>query len=98
MKLLLSTWDQLSPLQRISAVNVDIMNHPKFSTLSGAIMMGVNALQDGLPTAGTNGRDIYYGAEFVMRQSRKQLRYAASRATHIALRHCIEYTDLVQQG
>jgi predicted metal-dependent peptidase len=74
------------------------MNHPKFSTLSGAIMMGVNALQDGLPTAGTNGRDIYYGAEFVMRQSRKQLRYVQlHEATHIALRHCIEYTDLVKK-
>ena len=98
MRTLLSTWDQMSPLQRISAVNVDIMNHREFCTLSGAVMMGATVVQEGLPTAGTNGRDIYYGPEFVMRLSRKQLRYVQiHEGTHIALRHCLEYEDLVKK-
>ena len=98
METLLSTWDRMTPLQRISAVNVDVMGHKQFCTLSGAAMMGRTDIQEGLSTAGTNGRDIFYGPEFVMRLSRRQLRYVhIHEATHIALRHCLEYEDLVKK-
>jgi len=98
MEPLLSTWDRMTPLQRISAVNVDVMGHKQFCTLSGAAMMGRTDIQEGLSTAGTNGRDIFYGPEFVMRLTRRQLRYVhIHEATHIALRHCLEYEDLVKK-
>ena len=35
-----TTWERMTPAQRISAVNIDIMNHKDFSTLSGIVMMG----------------------------------------------------------
>ena len=92
----LSPWDRLTPNQRVSAVNVDIMNHNMFSTLSGAVMMGNLYVGDQVTTAGTNGRDIYYNEEFLLAQTRKQLRYIqAHEALHITLKHNLDYKDLV---
>ena len=88
-------WDRMTARQRITAVNVDIMNHKDFSALSGAVMMGGVEIS-GIPTAATNGRDIFYGEEFALAQTRKQLRYVhIHEALHIALRHCLDYADIV---
>lgn len=93
-----SPWDRLTPNQKVSAVNVDIMNHPMFSTLSGAVMMGNLFIGNDVATAGTNGRDIYYNQEFLLAQSRKQLRYIqAHEALHITLKHNLDYKDLVNK-
>lgn len=94
----LSPWDRLTPQQRVSAVNVDFMNHAMFSTLSGAVMMGNLFVGDDVSTAGTNGRDIYYNKDFLLAQTRKQLRYIqAHEALHITLKHTLDYKDLVQK-
>lgn len=91
----LSPWDRLTPQQRVSAVNVDIMNHAMFSTLSGAVMMGNLFVGNDVSTAGTNGRDIYYNQDFLLAQTRKQLRYIqAHEALHITLKHTLDYKDL----
>ena len=70
-----SIWDTMTSQQRVSAVNIDIMNHMDFSTLSGVVMMGNTNIVPDLPTAGTNGVDVFYGEEFVTTLSRKQLRF-----------------------
>ena len=91
-------WDTMTGHQRISAVNIDIMNHKDFCTLSGVIMVGKTNIVPDLPTAGTNGRDVYYGEEFLMSLSRKQLRFVQlHEALHKALRHCVDYKDIVKK-
>ena len=83
-------WDRMTARQRITAVNVDIMNHKQFSTLSGAVMMGSVEVNAPIPTAGTNGKDIFYSEAFALAQTRKQLRYVhVHEALHIGLRHCV---------
>lgn len=56
---------QLTPEQRLSKAVVDIMGNPRYIALSGVLMIGDRAIKDGVPTAYTNGRDEYYGKEFV---------------------------------
>ena len=93
-----SQWDMMTPQQRVSAVNIDIMNHMDFCTLSGFVMMGNIKFDDNISTAGTNGVDVVYNTEFLMQQHRKQLRFVqCHEALHKALRHCVEYKDIAKK-
>jgi predicted metal-dependent peptidase len=92
-----STWDLMTPQQRVSAVNIDIMNHPEFCVLSGMVMVGKVSIVDDAqcPTAGTNGVDVVYGENFLLSLTRKQLRFVQLHETlHKALRHCVDYKDI----
>lgn len=90
-----SVWDTMTPMQRVRAVNIDIMNHKDFSTLSGFVTMGDVKIVDGLPTAGTNGRDVFYGSKFALSLNRKQMRFVQlHECLHKALRHCVDYKDI----
>lgn len=93
-----SVWDTMTPMQRVRAVNIDIMNHRDFCTLSGLVTMGeVNIIPD-FPTAGTNGVDVFYGENFLLTLTRKQLRYVqCHEALHKALRHCTDYKDITKK-
>jgi len=93
-----SAWDSMTLEQRVRAVNIDIMNHSDFCTLSGLVTMGDVQLIDGMPTAGTNGIDVFYGCEFLARQNRKQVRFVQlHESLHKALRHCSDYKDVVKK-
>ena len=92
------TWERMSAETRIKAVHVDFMKHPEFALLSGVTMVGKVFVKDDMSTAGTNGRDVYYGREFVMGHNRKQIRYlVAHENLHKALRHCVEYKPVVDK-
>ena len=92
------TWDKLQPYDRIVAVHVDISNHKDFAGLSGVVYVGDVKINDDIPTAGTNGRDVWYGTQFLMDQNRKQLRYVCLHEQgHKALQHCTLYTALVNK-
>lgn len=91
-----SIWDTMTPIQRVSAVNIDVMNHKDFCTLSGFVTMGEVHIKPDLPTAGTNGVDVFYGEEFLLGLTRKQLRFVQlHEALHKGLRHCSDYQDIV---
>ena len=93
-----STWDSMTLEQRVRAVNIDIMNHMDFCTLTGLVTMGDIHFVDGMPTAGTNGLDVFYGCEFLARQNRKQVRFVQlHESLHKALRHCSDYKDVVDK-
>lgn len=93
-----SRWDTMTADQRIRAVNIDIMNHKDFCTLTGLVMMGDVKIVPDLPTAGTNGVDVFYGEEFALEQNRKQLRFVqCHEALHKGLRHCVDYQDIVKK-
>ena len=91
-------WETMTAHQRVSAVNIDIMNHKDFCTLSGVVMVGKTHVVPDMPTAGTNGIDVYYGEAFLMGLTRKQLRFVQlHEALHKALRHCVDYKDIVKK-
>ena len=95
-----TTWDTMTLEQRVRAVNIDIMNHKDFCAVSGFVTMGELYIKPDseIPTAGTDGKDIFYGEGFLAGLSRKQLRFVQlHEACHIALRHCIDYMDIVKK-
>ena len=88
-------WDRLDPHNRVIAVHVDISNNKDFAGLSGVVYVGDVKFVEDCPTAGTDGRDVIYNAEFVMGLSRKQLRFVVlHEAMHKALQHCTTYEEL----
>ena len=93
-----STYDKMNAEQRLTAVNVDLANNKTFAIMSGVACVGKNTIDDTVPTAATNGRDCYYGHDFLMAQTRKQLRYVVLHESfHKALRHCSEYNEICKR-
>ena len=93
-----STFDKMSPEQRLTAVNVDLANNKTFAIMSGVACVGVNKFSDALPTAGTDGRDVYWNPDFLMTLTRKQLRFVVLHESfHKALRHCSEYQEVCKR-
>lgn len=93
------TFENLTLTQRVQAANIDCMRHPKFALLSGVICMGKSEVKEGLPTAATDGKNKYYGAEFIKPMNRKQLRYLVLHENfHVALKHCILFKDWTKRA
>jgi predicted metal-dependent peptidase len=93
-------YEQLSPQQRVTAVNMDCMQHKKFCLLAHNIATGKSLIKDDVPTACTNGKDKYYGEAFVTDMPRKELRYVVLHENfHVALKHCImpAYVEAAQK-
>lgn len=84
------SFDKLTPNQKIQAANIDCMRHHKYALLSGIICMGKSEVRDDIPTACTDGKNKFYGTEFITDMSRQQLRYLVLHENfHVALKHCV---------
>ena len=93
------TFENLTLTQRVQACNIDCMRHPKFALLSGVICMGKSEVKEGIPTAATDGKNKYYGAEFIKPMNRKQLRYLVLHENfHVALKHCLLFKDWTKRA
>lgn len=57
--------NKLSAEQRIQQTHVRLMGHQATMAFSGLVMVGESKIEDSIPTACTNGRDVMYGREFV---------------------------------
>lgn len=87
-------WARMPLAQRVIACHTDVMQHPEFAMLSGVVCVGKVIIND-MPTAATNGRDVYYGLAFSEALNQPQLRYVAIHENfHKALKHCTEYKDI----
>ena len=93
-----AAYDRMTPDQRLTAVSIDISREPMFAHLSGVACVGSVKLDDAVGTACTDGADEIYSPEFVMLQSRKQMRYVKIHETlHKALRHCTDYMGIMKR-
>jgi predicted metal-dependent peptidase len=66
---------KLSAEQRLQKAAIDIMAHPRYMPLSGVLLIGERKVKDDVPTAYTNGRDEYYGRDFVEALNDRELRF-----------------------
>jgi predicted metal-dependent peptidase len=62
---MLTIGKQLNAEERLSKAVVAIMGHPRYTALAGVLMIGEKTIEDDIPTACTNGRDVKYGRAFV---------------------------------
>ena len=62
---MLTIGKQLTAEERLSKAVVAIMGHPRYTALAGVLMLGEKTIEEDIPTACTNGRDVKYGRAFV---------------------------------
>ena len=62
---MLNIGKQLNAEERLSKAVVAIMGHPRYTALAGVLMLGEKTIEEDIPTACTNGRDVKYGRAFV---------------------------------
>ena len=72
---MLAIGNTLTVEQRLQKAVVDIMGNDKYIALAGILMLGERTVDDKTPTACTNGRDEWYGREFVERLTDAELRF-----------------------
>ena len=78
---------------RLKKAHIALMKHQETALYSGVILMGKSVVEDGIPTAYTNGRDKKYGREFISKLSDPQLRgLILHENLHVALKHIGRFT------
>ena len=70
-----STVREVTAEERVQKCYVDILNNPHFIAECGVLIMGERTVRDDIPTAATNGRDVYFGRKMVEKLSDAELRY-----------------------
>ena len=88
----------LTAEQRIERCHIELMKHPHFVAYSGILMIGECKVEDNLPTACTNGRDVRYGRKFVESLNDADLRgVILHEAKHKMYRHLLTWKHLNKQ-
>ena len=90
---------KLSAEQRVQKAHIALMNDPKYALYSGIFMMGrTSVLDQGCPTAYTDGVNVRYGRKFVDKLSDNDLRgLILHENLHKAFRHLTVWEDLYKQ-
>ena len=89
---------KLTAEQRIEKVHVALMRHKKFCLFSGLFMVGKVTVEELMPTAATDGVNVFYGRAFVDRLDDKQLGFLIlHEAMHKAYRHLTTWEKLFKK-
>ena len=81
--------------RRLKKVVIDLLRDPTFADMAGIFMLGKKSVEDGLPTAATDGRDEWYGREFVDTLQDKELAFVVVHESyHKMLRHLTTWEKL----
>ena len=86
---------KLSHRDRISKAHIALMRNPTWVWLAPTCMIGNVVINDDFPTAGTDGRDVFYGTQFMDKLNEAQLRATVVHENmHKAFRHMRVYKYL----
>lgn len=84
--------------QRLQRSHITLMRSPNFALLSGIILLGESRVKDGVPTAYTDGRDKFYGREFMDTLNEKQLNFVVAHENfHVLYKHITTWQKLWQE-
>ena len=84
--------------RKVKKVKISLMREPKFALWQGAMMIGKTSIEDDIPTAETNGRDEFYGREFVKDLSEKELAFVVlHECMHKIYRHLTTWRKLYEE-
>jgi predicted metal-dependent peptidase len=88
----------LTAEQRIERCHIDLMKSPQFVAYSGILMIGETKVDDNIPTACTNGKDVKFGRDFVASLNDAELRgVILHEAKHKMYRHLLTWKHLQKQ-
>lgn len=83
---------------KLKKAHIRLMNHPETALYSGVILMGKVEVKDDVPTACTNGKDVYYGRGFVDSLPLPELCGVVLHETlHKMLRQITRHLDLAKE-
>lgn len=78
---------------RLKKCHISLMKHPDTALYSGVILMGTSAVEDGIPTAYTDGVNKKYGREFISKLTDAELKgLILHENLHVALKHIARFT------
>jgi predicted metal-dependent peptidase len=81
--------------RRLKKIKIALMRNPKFALWSGIMMVGKTELREDTCTAATNGRDEFYGREFIKELDDKELAFVVLHENlHKAYRHLFIWKKL----
>lgn len=84
--------------RKVKKVKISLMREPKFALWQGAMMIGKTSIEDDIPTAATNGRDEFYGREFVKDLTEKELAFVIlHECMHKIYRHLTTWKKLYDE-
>ena len=81
--------------RRLKKIKIALMRNPQFAYWQGIMMVGKTELREDTCTAATNGRDEFYGREFVKELDDKELAFVVLHENlHKAYRHLFIWKKL----
>jgi len=84
--------------QRLERAHVQLMKDKRFVRWSGLFMIGKCEVVDDVPTACTNGRDVFYGRKFCEGLTEKELNFLVMHENmHKAYRHMTTWAHLFKE-
>ena len=90
---------KLTVEQLIQKDHVALMKDPKYCLYSGIIMIGRTEVKDDVPTACTDGRNTYYGRDYMAKQaSNKRKGVILHENLHKAFRHTTVWKHLYKEN
>ena len=89
----------ITPEKRLTRAKISLMRNPKFALWSGILMVGRTYISKDIPTAATNGRDEFYGEDFIAKLNDKQLAFVVLHENlHKAYRHLFIWRRLFEEN
>jgi len=83
---------------KITKARTAIMRDPRFVAMSGVLMVGTWEVRDDVPTAGTNGRDVFYGRSFIDDADDKLTRFVVLHEYfHVMLMHMTVWQKMFEE-
>jgi len=91
--------NNLTHEQRLQRSHITLMRSAKFALLSGIMLLGESRAKSGIPTAYTNGRDKYYGKEFIDTLDEKELNFVVAHENfHVLYKHMTTWQRLWKEN
>lgn len=88
----------LTDEERLKKSHIILMRHQETALYGSVMMMGESAVEDGIPTAYTDGENKKYGREFMSKLTDEEARALIMHENlHVALMHIPRHKDLMRE-
>lgn len=88
----------LTDEERLKKQHIILMRHPETAQFGSVMMMGESSIEDGIPTAYTDGLNKKYGREFMAGLTDEEVRGLATHENlHVGLMHIPRHKDLMEE-
>jgi len=88
----------LTDEERLKKSHIILMRHQETALYGSVMMMGESAVEDGIPTAYTDGENKKYGREFMSKLDDAEARGLIMHENlHVALMHIPRHKDLMKE-